>query len=59
MALHPLVILLTVAAGTALFGIVGAVLALPMVAVGLNVAAEWRDRNPSAGAPVMAVNSSA
>jgi predicted PurR-regulated permease PerM len=41
--LHPLVILLSVAVGTALFGIVGAVFAVPTTAIALNLAAEWRD----------------
>lgn len=43
--LHPLVILLSIAAGTALFGIVGALLAVPVVSVVLNVMDE--SRNPA------------
>lgn len=42
--LHPLVILLSIAAGTALFGIVGALLAVPVVSVVINVLDE--SRNP-------------
>jgi len=40
--LHPVVILLSVVAGSALVGIVGAVLAVPVVAVVVNVAKELR-----------------
>ena len=36
LALHPLVILLGIAAGGALFGIVGTLLAVPVLAVGIN-----------------------
>lgn len=53
--LHPLVILLSVAAGTALFGIIGAVFAVPTTAVALNLAAEWRSfegEMPSSGVRV-------
>lgn len=42
--LHPLVILLSIAAGTALFGVVGALLAVPVVSVALNMFDE--SRNP-------------
>lgn len=42
--LHPLVILLGIAAGSALFGIVGALLAVPVISVVLNVIDE--SRNP-------------
>ncbi|WP_158412439.1 AI-2E family transporter [Ilumatobacter nonamiensis] len=41
--LHPLVILLSIAAGTALFGIVGALLAVPVVSVVINVIDEFRN----------------
>jgi predicted PurR-regulated permease PerM len=40
--LHPLVILLGITAGTALFGFVGTVLAVPVIAVVLNVVDEHR-----------------
>jgi putative heme transporter len=40
--LHPLVVLAAIVAGSTLFGAFGAVLAVPVTAVGLNVAAEWR-----------------
>jgi predicted PurR-regulated permease PerM len=47
--LHPLVILLGITAGTTLFGFVGALLAVPTIAVTLNVIDEARnptiDRN--------------
>jgi putative heme transporter len=43
--LHPLVILLGVTAGTTLFGFVGALLAVPVIAVTINVIDEAR--NPS------------
>ena len=40
--LHPLVVLAAIVAGSTLFGAFGAVLAVPVTAVGINVAAEWR-----------------
>ncbi len=40
--LHPLVVLAVIVAGSTLFGAFGAVLAVPVTAVGINVAAEWR-----------------
>ena len=40
--LHPLVVLGAIVAGTTLFGAFGAVLAVPVTAVAINVAAEWR-----------------
>ncbi len=40
--LHPLVVLGAIVAGTTLFGAFGAVLAVPVTAVVINVAAEWR-----------------
>jgi predicted PurR-regulated permease PerM len=46
--LHPLVILLGVAAGSALFGIVGAVLAVPVISVAINSIDEWRSGSSSA-----------
>lgn len=48
--MHPLVILLSVAAGTALFGVVGALLAVPVVSVVLNVIDESRNPSLSRGA---------
>ena len=41
--LHPLVILLGIAAGGSLFGLVGTVFAVPVLAVVLNAAGEVRD----------------
>lgn len=41
--LHPLVILLGIAAGSALFGVVGAVLAVPVISVLINVSDEARN----------------
>ena len=38
--IHPLVVLLAVTSGTAMFGLVGAFLAVPVVAVAINVTAE-------------------
>jgi len=40
--LHPLVILLGIAAGSALFGLVGALLAVPVISVIINVIDESR-----------------
>lgn len=48
--LHPLVILLALAAGSALFGLAGALLAVPVVSVVINVLDESR-RHRSAQAP--------
>jgi predicted PurR-regulated permease PerM len=45
--LHPLVVLLSIVTGGALFGIAGTVLAVPLTAVSVNVAREWwSDRSP-------------
>jgi predicted PurR-regulated permease PerM len=41
--LHPLVILLGITAGSTLFGIIGALLAVPVLAVGLNMLDEARN----------------
>jgi predicted PurR-regulated permease PerM len=41
LSLHPVVILLSVAAGGALFGIAGTLLAVPVVAVGVNASREY------------------
>jgi putative heme transporter len=46
--LHPLTILLGITAGTALFGFVGAVLAVPVLAVVLNIIDEVRHGTPGA-----------
>jgi len=43
--LHPLVVLAAIVAGSTLFGAFGAILAVPVTAVGLNVTAEWRAHN--------------
>jgi predicted PurR-regulated permease PerM len=40
--LHPLIVLGAIVAGSTLFGAFGAVLAVPVTAVTLNVVAEWR-----------------
>jgi predicted PurR-regulated permease PerM len=48
--LHPLVILIGITAGGALFGIVGTVLAVPVLAVAFNVADELRHHRGSVGA---------
>ena len=42
LSLHPAVVLVVVAAGGALFGIAGSILAVPLAAVAINVAAEER-----------------
>ena len=49
--LHPLVVLGALVAGSTLFGAFGAVLAVPVTAVVVNVAAEWRasDRERAEG----------
>ncbi len=43
--LHPLIVLGAIVAGSTLFGAFGAVLAVPVTAVALNVVAEWRAHN--------------
>ncbi len=49
LALHPVVILLSLAAGGALFGLVGTILAVPVVAVSTNVTKVlWPRRPPDA-----------
>jgi putative heme transporter len=40
--LHPLIVLGAIVAGSTLFGVFGAVLAVPVTAVVINVLAEWR-----------------
>lgn len=55
LALHPLVILLGITAGTTLFGIVGALLAVPVIAVTLNAIDEAR--NPTIERIVVQVES--
>ena len=53
--LHPLVVLGAIVAGSTLFGAFGAVLAVPVTAVAINVVAEWRahdrERRPRATQP--------
>jgi putative heme transporter len=49
LSLHPLVVLLSIVAGGALFGIAGTVLAVPVTAVAVNV---FRERDSSAGGPL-------
>jgi len=51
LALHPVVILVSVVVGGALFGIYGTLLAVPVVAVAVNVGQELRTPAP-AGAPI-------
>jgi predicted PurR-regulated permease PerM len=41
--LHPAVVMLAVTAGTAVAGILGALLAVPLTAAAFGVVAEWRD----------------
>ncbi len=48
LALHPVVILVSVVAGGALFGIWGTLLAVPVVAVAVNVGKELRAHGPAA-----------
>ncbi|HEX7168089.1 MAG TPA: AI-2E family transporter [Acidimicrobiales bacterium] len=52
LALHPLVIILSVVAGGALLGLVGGFLAVPVVAVVVNAIAEARAHARAAAAPV-------
>jgi predicted PurR-regulated permease PerM len=40
--LHPLIVLGAIVAGSTLFGAFGAVLAVPVTAVVINVLADWR-----------------
>ena len=47
--LHPVVVLLAITAGGALFGLVGSILAVPVTAVVVNVAAAARDHAEGAG----------
>jgi putative heme transporter len=47
LSLHPVAVLLSIVAGTALFGIAGSVLAVPVVAVAVNVSHEARKPKPS------------
>jgi putative heme transporter len=49
LSLHPLVVLLSIVAGGALFGIAGTVLAVPVTAVAVNV---FRERDSSSGGPL-------
>ena len=48
--LHPLIVLAAIVSGSTLFGAFGAVLAVPVTAVVINVLAEWRADN-QAGEP--------
>lgn len=48
--LHPLTVLFAITAAGALFGPVGAVLAVPVTAVAVNVSTEYRDRRAAAEA---------
>jgi predicted PurR-regulated permease PerM len=45
LSLHPLIVLGAIVAGSTLFGPFGAVLAVPVTAVVINVLAEWRNDN--------------
>ncbi len=51
--LHPAVILLSIAAGTAGFGIVGALLAVPVVAITINSVGAYRESPPDDGAEAL------
>ena len=53
LSLHPVVILLSVVAGGALFGLAGTVIAVPLVAVTINIAKELRS-DPRVDDPVLA-----
>jgi len=50
--LHPLVILLGIASGTALFGFVGALLAVPTISVTINVIDEARHPSERRSPPI-------
>ncbi len=59
--LHPLVILFSITSGAALFGAAGAIVAVPLAAVALNVASEYRSRRsdqPSQAPPKESSNAS-
>ena len=47
LSLHPVVVLLSIVAGGALFGIAGTVLAVPLVAVTINATKEYRSLSAS------------
>jgi predicted PurR-regulated permease PerM len=49
--LHPLVILVALTAGTIVGGIIGAVLAVPIAAVGWSIAKVWNEPDPGALSP--------
>jgi putative heme transporter len=49
LSLHPVAVLLAIVTGTALFGIAGSILAVPVVAVAVNVTNEARRRPVPAG----------
>lgn len=51
--LHPLAILLALTAGSIIGGVIGAFLAVPVLAVALAMVREWRDQGPE-GAPRLA-----
>jgi putative heme transporter len=53
--LHPMAVLLGIAASGALFGIVGVLLAVPVLAVTVNVLAEWRSFRQQRDGAVVAV----
>lgn len=53
LSLHPVTILLALTAGTALFGFVGTVLAVPVTAVAVAVVAAWNDAPAAGGAATM------
>jgi predicted PurR-regulated permease PerM len=52
--IHPLAVALTVACGTVLYGVIGAVVAVPLVAVTWTVWTTLRTRHPSQDSPVPA-----
>lgn len=51
LALHPLTVLFAITAGGALFGPAGAILAVPVAAVIVNVASEYREQAGGTAAP--------
>jgi predicted PurR-regulated permease PerM len=51
LSLHPVIVLLSVVAGGALFGITGSVLAVPVVAVAISAAREYANASSASRAP--------
>ncbi|QXC62459.1 AI-2E family transporter [Aquihabitans sp. G128] len=51
LSMHPVVILLSITAGTALFGFVGTLLAVPFTAIAMDSVAIWKREHPSEDEP--------